>query len=130
MQRATVILTDSGGIQEEAPALGKPVLVLRNETERPEAVAAGVAKLVGQDPDFIVAEASRLLADENARRRMAKGISPYGDGRASGRIASIVARFLCAGESFPPDGSCSRPAVVRDRARAHCHRAVPSESRH
>jgi UDP-N-acetylglucosamine 2-epimerase (non-hydrolysing) len=94
MKRATMILTDSGGIQEEAPALGKPVLVLREESERPEAIAAGVAKLVGQDPATIVAEAARLLQDPVAYRSMARGVSPYGDGRASERIVSAIASHL------------------------------------
>ena len=88
MKRSTLILTDSGGIQEEAPALGKPVLVLRNESERPEAIEAGVARLVGHDPRKIVAETCRLLTDPVAYRSMSRGASPYGDGR-------------------PPGGSCS-----------------------
>src|SRR5262249_44118825 len=71
MKRATLILTDSGGVQEEAPALGKPVLVLREESERPEAIASGVAKLVGQDPDAIVFETARLLEEPEAYRSMA-----------------------------------------------------------
>jgi UDP-N-acetylglucosamine 2-epimerase (non-hydrolysing) len=99
MQRATLILTDSGGIQEEAPALGKPVLVLRNETERHEAVAAGVALLVGQDPDRIITEATRLVTDSDAYRSMATGASPYGDGRAGRRIAAIARRYLRGAES-------------------------------
>lgn len=90
MQRATLILTDSGGVQEEAPALGKPVIVLREETERPEAVEEGVVMLVGHDEDRIVAEAQRLLDDPVAYAAMAKGVSPYGDGHASARIASIL----------------------------------------
>jgi UDP-N-acetylglucosamine 2-epimerase (non-hydrolysing) len=94
MKRAYFILSDSGGVQEEAPALGKPVLVLRRETERPEAVEAGVVKLVGPDFDTIVAESIRLLDDENAYRAMARGISPYGDGRAAQRIADILERDL------------------------------------
>ncbi len=94
MQRATLVLTDSGGLQEEAPALGKPVLVLRNETERPEAVDLGVARLIGTDPFRIVAEVSRLLTDPAAYNDMAKGISPYGDGRAAERIADIVAERI------------------------------------
>ncbi len=96
LKRATLILTDSGGVQEEAPALGKPVLVLREESERPEAITAGVARLVGHAPDRIVSEASRLLADPVAYRAMARGVSPYGDGQASERIVSAVGRFLGA----------------------------------
>jgi UDP-N-acetylglucosamine 2-epimerase (non-hydrolysing) len=94
MKRAHLVLTDSGGVQEEAPALGKPVLVMRQETERPEAVEAGVVRLVGPVRGAIVAEASRLLDDPDAYARMAKGVSPYGDGRASGRIVDILERDL------------------------------------
>jgi UDP-N-acetylglucosamine 2-epimerase (non-hydrolysing) len=90
MKTAHLILTDSGGIQEEAPALGKPVLVLRTETERPEAVEAGVARLVGTDTSGIVEHALRLLDSDDAYRAMATGGSPYGDGRAGGRIARII----------------------------------------
>lgn len=86
MKRAYIILTDSGGVQEEAPALGKPVLVLRDETERPEAVAEGVVKLVGPHEQRIVEETQRLLDDELAYRAMARGVSPYGDGQAAERI--------------------------------------------
>jgi len=104
LKRATLILTDSGGIQEEAPALGKPVLVLRAESERPEAIAFGVARLVGHHPRAIVAEASRLLEDEEAYRSMAKGVSPYGDGQAAQRIISAVGRFLGAAEALKASG--------------------------
>ena len=90
MQRSYLILSDSGGVQEEAPALGKPVLVLRNETERPEAVEAGVVKLVGPDCKRIVREAQRLLDDQTYYRSMSKGISPYGDGKAAGRIVAVL----------------------------------------
>jgi UDP-N-acetylglucosamine 2-epimerase (non-hydrolysing) len=100
MKRAALILTDSGGVQEEAPALGKPVLVMRNESERPEAISSGVARLVGLGPVKIVREASRLLRDPTAYRSMARGMSPYGDGRSSPRIVSILRRYLCAAESF------------------------------
>lgn len=95
MKHAYLILSDSGGVQEEAPALGKPVLVLRNETERPEAVAEGVVKLVGTDFDIIVTEAQRLLCDEFAYRAMARGVSPYGDGEASERIVHILRKYFC-----------------------------------
>lgn len=94
MKAAELILTDSGGIQEEAPALGKPVLVLRTETERPEAIEAGVARLVGVETDDIVREVARLLTDKDAYRAMARCVSPYGDGKASGRIAGLIAAFL------------------------------------
>ncbi len=87
MQRARLILTDSGGIQEEAPGLGKPVLVLRDRTERPEAIAAGTAILVGTNHDRIVGEVDRLLGDEAAYRAMAVATNPFGDGHAAERIA-------------------------------------------
>jgi UDP-N-acetylglucosamine 2-epimerase (non-hydrolysing) len=94
MKRSYLILSDSGGVQEEAPALGKPVLVLREETERPEAVEQGVVKLVGSDSDRIVRETQRLLDDECAYRAMARGISPYGDGHASERIVRVLRESL------------------------------------
>ena len=90
MKRAYIILTDSGGVQEEAPALGKPVLVLRDETERPEAVDQGVVKLVGPNYESIVKEAQRLLDDDDAYRSMARGVSPYGDGHAAERIVKVL----------------------------------------
>ncbi|HET7931884.1 MAG TPA: UDP-N-acetylglucosamine 2-epimerase (non-hydrolyzing) [Rhodanobacteraceae bacterium] len=89
-KRAHLILTDSGGVQEEAPALGKPVLVLRSETERPEAMDEGVVRLVGTDESRIVAEATRLLTDPAAYRAMARGVSPYGDGHAAARIVGVL----------------------------------------
>ncbi len=88
MTRAHLIVTDSGGIQEEAPALGKPVLVMRDVTERPEAVAAGTVRLVGTDPARIVREANTLLDDEDGYRRMGRATNPYGDGHACARIVS------------------------------------------
>lgn len=90
MKRAYLILTDSGGVQEEAPALGKPVLVLRDETERPEAVDQGVVKLVGPNYERIVTEAQRLLDDPDAYKAMARGVSPYGDGKAAERIVQTL----------------------------------------
>ncbi|MFN4294473.1 MAG: non-hydrolyzing UDP-N-acetylglucosamine 2-epimerase [Thermoflexales bacterium] len=90
MQHAYLILTDSGGIQEEAPSLRKPVLILREVTERPEVVALGAARLVGSRPERIVAETSRLLDDSEAYRRMASVENPYGDGRASERIVEAI----------------------------------------
>jgi len=86
-----IALTDSGGVQEEAPALGKPVLVMRETTERPEGVAAGTAKLVGTDADHIVSEISTLLDDSRAYSAMARAHNPFGDGHASARIAKVVA---------------------------------------
>lgn len=91
MDAAEIILTDSGGVQEEAPALGKPVLVMRQETERPEAADLGVVRLVGTDPDRIHTELSRLLDDKAAYAEMARGGSPYGDGKASVRIVQAIA---------------------------------------
>jgi UDP-N-acetylglucosamine 2-epimerase (non-hydrolysing) len=90
MRSAYLVLSDSGGVQEEAPALGKPVLVLRDETERPEAIEAGVAKLVGADISRIVSEATRLLTDQDYYASMAIGASPYGDGAACERISGIL----------------------------------------
>ena len=94
MRRAWVLLTDSGGIQEEAPSLGKPVLVMRECTERPEAVAAGTVKLVGSDRARIVSETARLLDDAAEYRRMSRIQNPYGDGRAAERIVRIIGEYL------------------------------------
>ena len=91
MEKSSIVLTDSGGIQEEAPGLGKPVLVMRGTTERPEALEAGTVKLVGTDVNKIVTEVSMLLEDDNAYEKMSKAVNPYGDGMACGRI---VAEFL------------------------------------
>jgi UDP-N-acetylglucosamine 2-epimerase (non-hydrolysing) len=90
MKKAYFIISDSGGVQEEAPALGKPVLVLRDETERPEAVDMGVVKLVGASYERIVDEAQLLLDDPGAYQAMAQGVSPYGDGHAAGRIVKLL----------------------------------------
>jgi UDP-N-acetylglucosamine 2-epimerase len=94
MRRAHLLMTDSGGIQEEAPSLGKPVLVLRDKTERPEAVAAGTARLVGTSADRIVEEAERLLDDQFAYQRMSRRHNPYGDGHASSRVAAFLTEDL------------------------------------
>lgn len=98
MQRSYLLLTDSGGLQEEAPSLGKPVLVLRETTERPEAIAAGTAKLVGTDSERIVAAASQLLSDPVAYQTMATAINPFGDGRAAERIYQIVENYFGYGD--------------------------------
>ena len=86
MEKSTLVLTDSGGIQEEAPGLGKPVLVMRDTTERPEALNAGTVKLVGTNYDLIVTEVSRLLDNESYYNKMAQANNPYGDGKACERI--------------------------------------------
>ncbi len=91
MEKSTIVLTDSGGIQEEAPGLGKPVLVMRDTTERPEALEAGTVKLVGTNYDRIVNEASQLLTDSDYYNRMARAVNPYGDGLACQRIADYLA---------------------------------------
>ncbi|MBD5351697.1 MAG: UDP-N-acetylglucosamine 2-epimerase (non-hydrolyzing) [Bacteroides sp.] len=94
MEKATIVLTDSGGIQEEAPGLGKPVLVMRNTTERPEALEAGTVKLVGTDYDKIVAEVSNLLTDPAYYSSMSQAVNPYGDGMACERIMTILEEKL------------------------------------
>ena len=90
MEKSTIVLTDSGGIQEEAPALGKPVLVMRDTTERPEALAYGTVHLVGTDYDKIISEVAMLLEDINAYDKMSKAVNPYGDGNACNRIVRIL----------------------------------------
>jgi UDP-N-acetylglucosamine 2-epimerase (non-hydrolysing) len=90
MQRATLILTDSGGVQEEAPTLGVPILVLRQTTERPEGVDAGTAMLIGTDAERIVSEATRLLTDSELHAHMARAMNPYGDGRAAEQIVDVL----------------------------------------
>lgn len=101
LDRATIILTDSGGVQEEAPALGKPVLVMRQNTERPEAVVAGTVKLVGTNRSLIVAEAKLLLDDDAAYHSMANAVNPYGDGKAAERAVAAIAELLGVGERLP-----------------------------
>ena len=98
MAASDVVLTDSGGIQEEAPSLGKPVLVMRENTERPEAVDAGSVSLVGTDTNRIVAETSRLFNDAGAYDAMARAVNPYGDGRASARSAAAIEELLGVGK--------------------------------
>lgn len=100
MERADIILTDSGGIQEEAPSLMKPVLVLRDETERPEAVEMGTVKLVGPHYDRILSEAGRILNDPEAYRAMTRPVNPYGDGKASERILQALRDFKANPERF------------------------------
>ena len=90
MEKATIVLTDSGGIQEEAPGLGKPVLVMRDTTERPEALSAGTVKLVGTNYDKIVNEVCTLLDNEMEYEKMSKAVNPYGDGLACSRIVNYL----------------------------------------
>lgn len=103
MNQVDLILTDSGGLQEEAPALGKPVLVLRENTERPEAVEAGTVLLVGSDKDLIYQNAKRLLTDEAFYHKMQQAINPYGDGRACERIIKAIRFYLQIGGERPKD---------------------------
>jgi len=103
MDRSYMVMTDSGGLQEEAPALGKPVLVLRTETERPEAIDAGTVILAGVDRDNIFRHASRLLTDDESYTAMAKAVNPYGDGEACGRIAEALLYGFGIRESVPED---------------------------
>ena len=101
--RCCFVMTDSGGLQEEAPALGKPVLVMRRETERPEAVAAGTAKLAGVEKDVIVSIADELLDSPEAYAKMAKAVNPYGDGRACARIVQAIDWYFGCGAERPGD---------------------------
>lgn len=113
LKRVHLVLTDSGGIQEEAPALGKPVLVLREETERPEGVEAGCAKAVGTNPERIIFETERLLRDEGEYMRMARSVNPYGDGRAAERVVNVV---------------LAHREVIRDQTRAYAPVSAPHTS--
>ena len=96
MSKSYLILTDSGGIQEEAPSLGKPVLVMRDTTERPEAIAAGTVRLVGSEQDSIFKEVQKLLNDNAEYQKMSKAHNPFGDGSASGKIVNIIKNRLYA----------------------------------
>jgi UDP-N-acetylglucosamine 2-epimerase (non-hydrolysing) len=110
MNRASVILTDSGGVQEEGPSLGKPVLVMRDTTERPEAVLAGTVRLVGTDEELIVESVNRLLTDPAAYAAMANAVNPYGDGRAAQRAVDALAHHFRLGPA--PDEFDSTPAGI------------------
>lgn len=112
-KRSHLILTDSGGVQEEAPSLGRPVLVLRENTERPEAVTAGTVQLVGTETDRIVEETERLLNDESAYRSMAHAVNPYGDGSAAERSVAAIAELLGVGRRMQEFGDESVGAVHR-----------------
>jgi UDP-N-acetylglucosamine 2-epimerase (non-hydrolysing) len=108
LDRSTIVLTDSGGVQEEAPSLGKPVLVMRDTTERPEAISAGTARLVGTDPDQVFGEVDRLLTSADAYRSMANAANPYGDGHAADRCAGAIEHLF---------GLAPRPEPFRPRQR-------------
>ncbi|RMX24088.1 non-hydrolyzing UDP-N-acetylglucosamine 2-epimerase [Auritidibacter ignavus] len=101
MNLSTVVLTDSGGVQEEAPGLGKPVLVMRENTERPEAVTAGTVRLIGTAEERVVEEVSELLTNDEAYAKMANAVNPYGDGRAAPRSVSAIAELLGVGSRLP-----------------------------
>ena len=116
-----IVITDSGGVQEEAPSLGKPVLVLRETTERPEAVSAETVRLIGTDEERIVQEAARLLRDPVAYDAMARAVNPYGDGRAAGRIVAVIENFFGSGAlpdefSVPDVLAPDAPGVEDDTA--------------
>ena len=112
MRRSTLILTDSGGLQEEAPTFGKPVLVLRELTERPEAVQAGCARIVGTDRQVIVSAALELLTDRSAYDCMAKIANPFGDGHASERIVRVLRNWRLAGEESRAANSAAAPQMI------------------
>ncbi len=105
MARSYMVMTDSGGLQEEAPSLGKPVLVLRNETERPEAVSAGTVKVAGVDEDTIFSMADTLLSNENEYKKMSQAVNPYGDGNASKRTADAILYYFGKTDKRPEDFS-------------------------
>lgn len=115
MHECTLVLTDSGGVQEEAPTFGKPVLVLRDTTERPEAVVAGTVRLVGTDDERIVRDTTRLLVDASAYDAMARAVNPYGDGRAAWRSARAIEHFFGLGE-LAAEFDCRRVARERNSA--------------
>lgn len=104
MKASTIVITDSGGVQEEAPSLGKPVLVMRENTERPEAVDAGTVRLVGTDRERIEFEANHILTDKKAYNAMANAVNPYGDGQASARAVAAIAQLLGVGNRLPDFG--------------------------
>ncbi len=103
MKQSYIILTDSGGVQEEAPSLGKPVLVLREKTERPEAVDFGTVKLVGLDEDIIFDQAQSLLLDQNEYQKMSQSVNPYGDGKAAGRIVAAISCYFGITDKRPEE---------------------------
>jgi UDP-N-acetylglucosamine 2-epimerase (non-hydrolysing) len=116
---SSVVVTDSGGVQEEAPSLGKPVLVMRDSTERPEGVDAGTARLVGTSPTAIVDAVRSLVRDESAYRAMARAINPYGDGRAAQRTVDALNFYFKLGfepRPFDPRAGILEPSAVNGAA--------------
>jgi UDP-N-acetylglucosamine 2-epimerase (non-hydrolysing) len=105
MQRSTIVLTDSGGVQEEAPSLGKPVLVMRDTTERPEAVSAGTARLVGTNPERVYLAVDQLLTCPREYKTMANAVNPYGDGRAAKRATEAIEHMFGLGARPVPFGN-------------------------
>ncbi|MGH7005353.1 MAG: non-hydrolyzing UDP-N-acetylglucosamine 2-epimerase [Alphaproteobacteria bacterium] len=126
MKRCDLVLTDSGGLQEEAPALGKPVLVLRAATERPEAIEAGVAKAIGTDRNLIFDEVTRLLDDDDAYAAMAVGCSPYGDGHAAERIVTAVSEHMNMDRKPPRVAHSNRHKARSERGTANAE-STPSQ---
>jgi UDP-N-acetylglucosamine 2-epimerase (non-hydrolysing) len=124
LKRAHLVLTDSGGLQEEAPVFGKPVLVLRERTERPEALEAGTAILVGTQTSAIVSATERLLDDDDAYRSMARSVSPFGDGRAAKRIVRVLGRFLEAINERPKISKKTRAPSNMETHRSHDRRSI------
>ena len=126
---ATLVLTDSGGVQEEAPSFGKPVLVLRENTERPEAVVAGTVKLIGTDRQRIVDEASTLLDDAAAYDAMSHAVNPYGDGTAAERSVAAIAQLLGVGERLPDFGGCAQTTRPSQRSAGRAVRGAGGQGR-
>jgi UDP-N-acetylglucosamine 2-epimerase len=128
MRRSYLILTDSGGVQEEAPSLGVPVLVLRKTTERPEAAEAGLARIIGTDPNAVVRHVEELLADGHAYRRMATAVNPYGDGRASERIAEVLRNWKTGRALLPKNRAFSPQLRTTPNAQGPRIKSVPARS--
>jgi UDP-N-acetylglucosamine 2-epimerase (non-hydrolysing) len=125
MRRSYLILTDSGGVQEEAPSLGVPVLVLRKTTERPEAAEAGLARIIGTDRNAIVEHVAELLEDEQAYRQMTTAMNPYGDGLASERIVEVLRNWKCGRPLLAEDRSFS-PALGQTRSLRDARKSLPA----
>lgn len=125
MRDCTLVLTDSGGVQEEAPTFGKPVLVMRDTTERPEAVAAGTVRLVGTDENLVFNSVAKLLTDRNAYRAMARAVNPYGDGKAAMRSVRAIEHFFGHGERATEFGAKPEISVRQTRIKRSMNGFVP-----